>query len=245
MEFLLKNKFIIMKNFNVLTDNEQTMLTPPQIIKSLGEFDLDPCSPINRPWDTAKKHFNINDDGLFLPWEKRVWLNPPYDRKYIKQWLNKMALHQNGITLIFARTETETWQEQIFPYANSLFFIKGRLKFHNVKGKQLNSAPAPSVLISYTEFDAEMIEQSDIQGHHVLLAPQIFMFTNNIDKRTWRVILNNTMKEFDDNASLKDIYDKVLKIAPNKVKKNKHYKAKIRQVLQTYFIKTDRGKYSN
>ena len=27
-------------------------LTPPEIIKSLGEFDLDPCSPINRPWAT-------------------------------------------------------------------------------------------------------------------------------------------------------------------------------------------------
>jgi hypothetical protein len=34
-------------------------LTPPEIIKSLGEFDLDPCSPINRPWDTAKNHYTI------------------------------------------------------------------------------------------------------------------------------------------------------------------------------------------
>lgn len=31
------------------------LLTPPELIKSLGEFGLDPCSPINRPWDTAKK----------------------------------------------------------------------------------------------------------------------------------------------------------------------------------------------
>lgn len=26
-------------------------LTPPGIIKSLGEFDLDPCAPVKRPWD--------------------------------------------------------------------------------------------------------------------------------------------------------------------------------------------------
>jgi hypothetical protein len=28
-------------------------LTPPGILKALGQFDLDPCAPVNRPWDTA------------------------------------------------------------------------------------------------------------------------------------------------------------------------------------------------
>ena len=32
-------------------------LTPPYIIEALGRFDLDPCSPINRPWDTATIHY--------------------------------------------------------------------------------------------------------------------------------------------------------------------------------------------
>ncbi len=27
-------------------------LTPPSILKELGHFDLDPCSPINRPWES-------------------------------------------------------------------------------------------------------------------------------------------------------------------------------------------------
>lgn len=35
-------------------------LTPPQIIKALGGFDLDPCSPINRPWDMViEEEFDI------------------------------------------------------------------------------------------------------------------------------------------------------------------------------------------
>ena len=55
-------------------------LTPPYIIEALGEFDLDPCSPINRPWDTAKKHYNVFDDGLAHQWEGRVWCNPPYGK---------------------------------------------------------------------------------------------------------------------------------------------------------------------
>ena len=46
---------------NMKTDE---WLTPPEIIKALGPFDLDPCSPINRPWDTARKHYTIENNGL-------------------------------------------------------------------------------------------------------------------------------------------------------------------------------------
>ena len=38
-------------------------LTPPAIIEKLGTFDLDPCSPIKRPWSTASNHFTVEDDG--------------------------------------------------------------------------------------------------------------------------------------------------------------------------------------
>lgn len=53
-------------------------LTPPEIIKALGQFDLDPCAPVVRPWDTAERHYSIKDNGLMLPWSGRVWCNPPY-----------------------------------------------------------------------------------------------------------------------------------------------------------------------
>ncbi len=36
-------------------------LTPPSILELLGDFDLDPCAPINRPWSMAKNHFTIKD----------------------------------------------------------------------------------------------------------------------------------------------------------------------------------------
>lgn len=42
--------------------------TPPELIKSLGEFDLDPCSHTNRPWDTAKTHYAKEDNGLLQQW---------------------------------------------------------------------------------------------------------------------------------------------------------------------------------
>lgn len=44
-------------------------LTPPEIIKALGAFDLDPCAPVVRPWGTAARHYTVQDDGLALPAE--------------------------------------------------------------------------------------------------------------------------------------------------------------------------------
>ncbi len=88
-------------------------LTPPEIIEALGPFDLDPCAPIVRPRDTAARHFTLEDDGLMQPWEGRVWLNPPYG-KHTWKWLNRLALHGQGITIIFARTETEGFQRFVW-----------------------------------------------------------------------------------------------------------------------------------
>ena len=98
-------------------------LTPPKIISALGEFDLDPCSPINRPWDTAKKHFTIDDDGLLMPWDGRVWCNPPYGKQAV-DWLHKCALHNNCIALTFARTETKMFFSCVWERAQAILFIK-------------------------------------------------------------------------------------------------------------------------
>jgi hypothetical protein len=161
-----------MNNFNTNTTNNDTWLTPPELIKSLGEFDLDPCSPVDRPWDTAKKHYTIHDDGLKQPWAGRVWLNPPYGKSTFV-WMDRLATHKSGIALIFARTETIGFQEYVFGKAKSLFFFKGRLQFYTLEGKKADSANAPSVLVSYSDYDSDMIDlaakNGSIKGKHVLL----------------------------------------------------------------------------
>lgn len=128
--------------------SKEEWLTPPEIITSCGPFDLDPCAPVNRPWPTAKNHFTIKDNGLKQPWVGRVWCNPPYGRK-TGEWLAKCAEHGNCIALIFARTETQFFFENVWAQAHALLFIKGRLQFYHVTGKKGNSAGAPSVLIAY------------------------------------------------------------------------------------------------
>ena len=145
-----------MSNFNTNTTNNDEWLTPPEIIKALGDFDLDPCSPINRPWDTAKKHYTIEDNGLMQPWTGRVWLNPPYGRETF-DWMAKLARHKSGIALIFARTETKGFHREIWNKAHSLFFFEGRLKFHYVTGEQGKAPNAASCLVSYSAFDSAEI----------------------------------------------------------------------------------------
>lgn len=134
-------------------------LTPPYIIKELGEFDLDPCSPIHRPWDTAKHHYTLLDDGLSKEWFGRVWLNPPYGNKAAK-WLEKLTKHGNGIALIFARTETKMFFDHVWDKADALLFFKGRLFFHHITGEQAKqNAGAPSVLIAYGENNVEALRK--------------------------------------------------------------------------------------
>ena len=124
-------------------------LTPPEILKALGPFDLDPCSPVNRPWPTASEHYTVEDDGLALPWRGRVWCNPPFGREAVK-WLRRMAEHGNGVALIPARTETAMFFEAVWGAAHSVLFLKGRPHFHHVSGERapFNSG-APICLVAY------------------------------------------------------------------------------------------------
>lgn len=135
-------------------------LTPPSILAKLGEFDLDPCAPIIRPWNTATKHYSSTDNGLFLPWYGRVWLNPPFGREAIK-WVHKLVAMGNGIALLPARTETKMFYECVWGHADAVLFIKGRPHFHYVDGTRapFNSG-APICLIAYGRSNALMLQQS-------------------------------------------------------------------------------------
>lgn len=137
-------------------------LTPPEIMAKLGQFDLDPCSPINRPWATATKHFTVEDDGLNQVWSGRVWCNPPFGREAVK-WLRRMARHYNGIALIPARTETAMFYETVWGKADGVLFLKGRPHFHFVDGRKaaFNSG-APICLVAYGAENLEVLKRSGL-----------------------------------------------------------------------------------
>ena len=99
-------------------------LTPPEILRALGAFDLDPCAPVVRPWETAARHYTVADDGLALPWAGRVWCNPPFGREAVK-WLRRMRDHGNGVALIPARTETAMFYETVWGRQTACCSSKG------------------------------------------------------------------------------------------------------------------------
>jgi hypothetical protein len=143
-----------------------TWLTERSVIQSLGEFDLDPCAaPPPRPWDTAKRHIALPDDGLSIEWVGRVWLNPPCHRDLIGGWMERMAKHGNGIALVFARTETKFWQRWIWPFAVAVLFAEGRFNFCLPDGTRVShNSGAPSAFIAYTDVDREFLRSSGIRG---------------------------------------------------------------------------------
>lgn len=217
-------------------------LTPPEIIKSLGEFDLDPCSPINRPWPTAKHHFTKIDDGLLQEWFKRVWLNPPYGKELI-HWLNKMSLHNNGIALTFARTDTNAFHQYVFPVADSMLFIRQRLTFYNVDGTPGNfNGGAPSVLIGYGEENSYALEKCGIKGKHIPI--NSFGVTIIGYNKSWRLIIETVFIRLNRPIQLSELYNHVEQVAPDKVLNNKHFKEKIRQVVQLHFTRVQKGMYA-
>lgn len=145
-------------------------LTPPHVLERLGQFDLDPCAaPPPRPWSTAERHIALPDDGLAAEWEGRVWLNPPYSREAVK-WLEKLADHGTGTALIFARTETAWFVEQVWKRATAVMFLHGRLHFHRGDGvRAAANAGAPSCLVAYGYQDAAVLASCGLDGTLVAL----------------------------------------------------------------------------
>lgn len=140
-------------------------LTPPEILAALGPFDLDPCAaPSPRPWPTAARHIELPEDGLTAEWSGRVWCNPPFG-SYTGQWLGRMALHGNGIALVFARTDTSMFRHWVWPYASAVLFLNKRPHFHHPDGsKAAGNSGGPIVLIGYGSNNADALRASGLPG---------------------------------------------------------------------------------
>lgn len=153
------------------TMNTDTWLTPPEIIRSLGEFDLDPCVADCMPWKTANKQYTKKDDGLNSQWDGRVWLNPPYSKE-ARAWISKLAQHGNGIALVFARTDTDWFFESVFNMANAILFMKGRIHFYFASGVRAKfNAGAPSCLVAYGHNNVTALCNSGIPGKILTINP--------------------------------------------------------------------------
>lgn len=227
-------------------------LTPPSIIAALGPFDLDPCAPAEQPYPTAARTFTKRENGLLQRWEGRVWLNPPYSKALLAKWLARMAEHDKGTSLIFARTETDAFSRFVWDRATAVLFMRGRINFHlgkpftdprtgrryEVGERAPGNAGAPTVLCAYGVEDADVLAACEIAGRFVpLRLPRsvlvsIFTASNEGEKidTTWRELLREFFDGRDGPVELDELY-RHFRSHP-KAARNRNVDAKVRQQLQ-------------
>lgn len=137
--------------------------TPPAYIRALGPFDLDPCASEVQHFPTAAVMIrqSIMGSGLMHDWAPypTVYLNPPYDRFEIPKWMTKLADHGNGMALIYARTCTNWFHDQVFGRAHALYFVRQRIRFvRAATGDMKTTSTAPAVIVCYGKTMAQRIE---------------------------------------------------------------------------------------
>ncbi len=212
-------------------------LTPAEIMKPLGRFDLDPCAWDQDPTRCASQGYTRADNGLLMPWFGRVWVNPPYSKP--KPWMARIAGHGVGTLMMFAATDTQAFKAFVFDAASAILFIQQRVSFLNEKGLPGTSAPKPSVLVAYGQADAEVLADSGIDGFFMpLTLPRIYLVA--AISETWRDVLLRWVREQEGPVSLSAMYE-AMRRHP-KSRNNPTFDATIRRVLQEGpFERVERG----
>jgi hypothetical protein len=142
--------------------------TPPQLVRRLGAFDLDPsAAPPPHPRH-AKTNWTKKDGGLDRQWFGRVWLNPPYSE--VAVWLEKLIAHGDGIALVNAWTERE-WFRRAASRSALVLFPTGRIGFWRKDIQAVESGCIGSALIAFGATNATALRELGCPG--VLCKPVI------------------------------------------------------------------------
>ena len=120
--------------------------TPPHIVELarelLGAIDLDPASS-----DEAQKvvaadtYYTKERDGLSHTWSGRVFMNPPYSRGLLDQFVRKLVSSDvvtEWVVLLNNTTETNAGQ-LLLSSASRVCFPHGRLAFVGPDGTPVNN----------------------------------------------------------------------------------------------------------
>jgi len=142
--------------------------TPHKLFNYLNDifhFTLDPCATHENK--KCEKYYTLEDDGLSKDWGGQVvFMNPPYGG-HTADWLKKAEQERhNGTTtvcLIVSSTDRSYWHEFIEPYADEIWFLRGRVKF----GGQKTTAPFASAIVIFRPNSTDKkIKFVDLREHH-------------------------------------------------------------------------------
>ena len=149
--------------------------TPPpvlEVVLAMGPIRLDPCSNLTSIVKAAVAWRRV-DDGLSRSWlsDERgvVYVNPPYHKDLIGQWVRKCAEEASAgceiILLVPARTEQAWFLDHVLPHAAAICFWRGRIKFLG----QRSGARFPSALVYYGPRPRHFRQMARRRGRTVIL----------------------------------------------------------------------------
>ena len=120
----------------------------------MGAIDCDPASSdIANKTVGAEIYFTAENNGLEQKWVGNVWMNPPYAQPLIQQFADKLISEidngnvEQACVLVNNATETQ-WFQSMAQKASAIWFMKGRVKFLDVKGNA-NGAPLQGQCMLY------------------------------------------------------------------------------------------------
>lgn len=126
-----------------MTDyDKNSWITPPHIIELarqvMGSIDLDPASSARAQevvkatyWCGLDQPLSARRNGLALEWLGNVWLNPPYGRGLIEDWVDRVAGgegYDQAVVLANAATGT-IWFHTLLETCDAVCLTMGRLAF--------------------------------------------------------------------------------------------------------------------
>jgi phage N-6-adenine-methyltransferase len=126
------------------------------VVEAMGGIDLDPTSSDSQQAASpvkAARYFTITDDGLARSWFGRVFMNPPYARGYIDQFVAKFLAElelehiQQGVMLVNSSTETKWWHVAA-SRCDAICFLNKRVRFLKIEDGRLTPIAVASALFA-------------------------------------------------------------------------------------------------
>lgn len=156
-------------------DNE--WYTPKEYIAAanevMGSIDTDPASSEEANKTVgAEAFFTKEEDGLKEKWSGNVWMNPPYAKQLIPEFIDaavsKYKSKEIKQVLILVNNATETgWFQDLLSACSVICFIKGRVKFLDPNGNQ--GAPLQGQAVIYLGDNIEGFKKSFCSFGKILL----------------------------------------------------------------------------
>lgn len=193
--------------------------TPAYIIEAaretMGSIDLDPASSdIANRTVKANTYYTKEDDGLSKLWFGNVWLNPPYAKLLIKQFImaaiEKRSEYKQAIILVNNATETR-WFQDLLNIVSVVCFHKHRIKFNDVDGE--SGGPLQGQVILYIGSNTTKFIENFSQYGICIPKYEINPDLISVKKYTVKDLQQEMLHFFNDSQGYRKLGHRIWKVA--------------------------------